>query len=123
MFGDIMFRQYFFGYKNYCETGDVLSKEERLLVDFWNYLGANTKFKNITLNCDFESITFESKNRTFKLEVNEDYTYSLSYYYNKLIVDNDKCKDYSTPSDIFESVVKGDFYTLRNWFKKRNYLK
>lgn len=120
MFGNFMY--YFNGFKNYCETGDVLNKEERLLVDFWNYLGDNTKFKNITLN-GFDSITFESKNRTFKLEVNDEYTYSLSYYYNALIVDNGKCKDYSTPDDIFETTIKGDFYKLRNWFKKRNYLK
>ena len=120
MFGN--FGYYFEGFKNFVETGDVLTKKERLLVDFWNYLGDNTKFKNITLNC-LDSITFESKNRTFKLEVEDDYTYSLSYYYNKLIVDNGKCKDYSTPNDIFKSIVKGDFYTLRNWFRKRNYLK
>lgn len=120
MFGN--FGYYLEGFKNFAETGDVLNKEERLLVDFWNYLGANTKFKNISLN-GFDSITFESKNRIFKLEVNDDFTYSLSYYYNYLIVDNGKCKDYSTPDDIYETTVKGDFYKLRNWLKKRNYLK
>ncbi len=112
MFGDIMFRQYFLGFKNYCETGDVLSKEERLLVDFWNYLGANTKFKNITLNCDFESVTFESKNRKFMLELTDDEEYNLTYIHH--------CEN---KYDKSAGVLTGDFYTLRNWFKKRNYLK
>ena len=113
---------YLEGFKNLVETGDVLSKKERLLLDWCNYLSDNTKFKNIVLN-EFNDITFESSNRNFKLEINDDYTFSLSYYYNKLIVDNGKCKDYSTPDDINENKISGNFYTLRNWFKKRNYLK
>ncbi len=113
---------YLEGFKNFVETGDVLSKKERMLLDWFNYLSDNTKFKNISLN-HFNDITFESGNRTFKLEVNDDHTYSLSYYYRKLYADNGKCKDYSTPDDVYETTVKGDFYTLRNWFKKRNYLK
>lgn len=116
------FREYYNGFKNFCETGDILSKKERMLLEWCDYLLDNTKFKNIMLN-RFNDITFESGNRTFKLEVNDDYTYSLSYYYKKLIADNGKCKDYSTSNDINESTVRGDFYTLRNWFKKRNYLK
>ena len=113
---------YIEGFKNLVETGDVLSKRERMLLEWWNYLGDNTKFKNVVLN-RFDNITFESSNRTFKLEINDDYTFSLSYYYKKLIVDNGKCKDYSTSEDINECIVSGDFYKLRNWFKKRNYLK
>ncbi len=113
---------YLEGFKNFAETGDVLSKKERIFVEWWNYLGDNTKFKNIVLH-HFTFITFESSNRTFKLEINNDYTFSLSYHYKKLIVDNGECKDYSTPDDINECIVSGDFYTLRNWFKKRNYLK
>ena len=116
------FGEYYNGFKNFCETGDILSKKERMLLEWCDYLLDNTKFKNIMLN-RFNDITFESGNRTFKLEVNDDYTYSLSYYYKKLIADNGKCKDYSTSNDINESTVRGDFYTLRNWFKKRNYLK
>jgi len=116
------FEYYLEGFKRFAETGDVLSKKERILLEWCNYLLDNTKFKNIVLN-RFNDITFESKNRTFRLEVNDDYTYSLSYYYRKLYADNGKCKDYSTPDDVYESTVKGDFYTLRNWFKKRNYLK
>lgn len=113
---------YIEGFKNLVETGDILSKRERMLLEWWNYLGDNTKFKNVVLN-HFTYITFESSNRTFKLEINDDYTFSVSYYYKKLIVDNGKCKDYSTSEDINECIVSGDFYTLRNWFKKRNYLK
>ena len=113
---------YLEGFRNFYETGDILSKKERMLLDWWNYLGDNTKFKNVVLN-RFTYITFESGNRTFKLEVNDDYTYSLSYCYKKLIADNGKCKDYSTSDDIDESTIRGDFYKLRNWFKKRNYLK
>ena len=116
------FSYYLEGFKNFVETGDVLSKKERMLLEWWNYLGDNTKFKNIVLNY-FNDITFKSSNRNFKLEINDDYTFSLSYYYNKLVVDSGKCKDYSTPNDLNESTVKGDFYQLRNWFKKRNYLK
>lgn len=113
---------YLEGFKRWAETGDVLSKKERMLLDWLAYIDDNTKFKNIYLN-HFNDITFESANRTFKLEINDDYTVSLSYYYKKLIVDNGKCKDYSTASDINENTIRGDFYTLRNWFKKRNYLK
>lgn len=116
------FTHYYNGFKNFNETGDVLSKRERMLLEWCNYLFDNTKFKNIVLNY-FNNITFESGNRNFKLEINDDYTVSLSYYYKKLVADNGKCKDYSTPNDINTSIVKGDFYTLRNWFKKRNYLK
>ena len=65
----------------------------------------------------------DTDNRKFKLEINKDDAVVLSYYYKKLIVDNGKCKDYSTPDDINENIIIGDFYTLRNWFKKRNYLK
>lgn len=116
------FMTYFFDFKRFAETGDILTKKERLLLEWCDYLSDNTKFKNIVLN-RFDNITFESSNRNFKLEINDDYTVSLSYCYNKLIANNGKCKDYSTPNDINESNVKGDFYTLRNWFKKRNYLK
>jgi len=116
------FKYYLEGFKRFAETGDVLTKRERILLEWYNYLSDNTKFKNIVLN-HFNDITFESGNRTFKLEINDDYTFSLSYYYKKLIVDNGKCKDYSTSEDINECIVSGDFYKLRNWFKKRNYLK
>ena len=116
------FNVYFHRFKNFYETGDVLTKKERILLGWWNYLGDNTKFKNVVLN-EFDNITFESGNRKFKLEINKDDAVVLSYYYKKLIVDNGKCKDYSTPDDINENVIIGDFYTLRNWFKKRNYLK
>ena len=116
------FGYYLDGFKNFVETGDVLTKKERMLLGWCNYLLANTKFKNIILN-QFNGITFKSSNRNFKLEINEDCTFSLSYYYNKLIVDNSNGKDYSTHSDINESIVNGDFYKLRSWFKKRNYLK
>ena len=117
-----MFTNYIEAFKNFVETGDVLSKKERMLLEWSNYLLDNTKFKNISLN-GLDNITFESGNRTFKLNINDDYTFSLSYYYKKLIVDNGKCKDYSTPNDINKSIVSGDFIALRNWFKKRNYLK
>lgn len=110
MFGNFM--DYYFGFKNFCETGDVLSKEERPLVDLWNYLGANTKFKNITLNCSFDSIIFESKNRLFQVDVNDDRTYYLTYMHRS-----------GNKYDRSEGQIFGDFYTLRNWFKKRNYLK
>ena len=109
-------------FKNFIETGSYLTKKEQMLIDWCNYLSYNTKFKKISVNY-LEHIIFESANRKFKLWVNDDYTVSLSYYYKKLIADNGKCKDYSTPNDINESTVKGDFYMLRNWFKKRNYLK
>ena len=112
------FGYYLDGFKNFVEAGDVLTKKERILLEWCNYLLANTKFKNIVLN-HFNDITFKSSNRNFKLEINEDRTFSLSYYYNKLIVD----KDYLTHRDINESIVSGDFYKLRSWFKKRNYLK
>jgi len=120
MFGNFISR--FNAFAQFAETGDVLTKRERLLLEWCNYLFDNTKFKNIVLN-HFNDITFESSNRNFKLEINDDYTFSLSYYYNKLVVNNSKCKDYSTPDDINESTIIGDFYQLRNWFKKRNYLK
>lgn len=116
------FIKYFNDFKRFVETGDVLTKKERMLLEWYDYLSDNTKFKNIVLNY-FNDITFESANRTFKLEVNEDYICSLSYYYKKLIADNGKCKDYSTSDDIYETTIKGDFYKLRSWFKKRNYLK
>lgn len=116
------FTVYFHRFKNFYETGDILTKKERILLEWWNYLGDNTKFKNIVLN-EFDNITFESGNRKFKLEINKDDAVVLSYYYKFLIVDNGKCKDYSTPDDINENIVVGDFYTLRKWFKKRNYLK
>lgn len=114
------FGYYFNGSKRFTDTDDALSKKERMLLEWCNYLLDNTKFKNIVLN-HFENITFESSNRTFKLEINDDYTFSLSYYYKKLTLVNGR--DYSTPDDIYESTIKGDFYKLRNWFKKRNYLK
>ena len=41
---------YLEGFKNFVETGDVLSKKERMLLDWFNYLSDNTKFKNISLN-------------------------------------------------------------------------
>jgi len=113
---------YLEGFKNFVENGDVFSKKERMLLEWCNYLSYHTKFKNIMLN-HFNDITFESSNRTFRLEINDDYTISLSYYYRKLYADNGKCKDYSTPDDVYETTIKGDFYTLRKWFKKRNYLK
>lgn len=116
------FMIYFNAFKRLVETGDILTKKERMLLEWCNYLFDNTKFKNIVLN-HFDNITFESSNRNFKLEINEDNTFSLSYYYRKLYADNGKCKDYSTPDDVYESTVKGDFYKLRDWFKKRNYLK
>lgn len=109
-------------FKNFIETGSYLTKKEQMLIDWCNYLSYNTKFKKISVNY-LEHITFESDNRKFKLEIDDNYTISLSYYYKKLIVDNGKFKDYSTPIDINGNTVKGDFYTLRNWFKKRNYLK
>lgn len=122
MLGFENFLYYLEGFKNLVETGDVLSKKERLLLEWCNYLSNNTKFKNIALN-NFNNVTFKSGNRAFKLEINEDYTVSLTYCYRFLVVDNGKCKDYSTSEDMNESTITGDFYKLRNWFKKRNYLK
>lgn len=104
------------------DSDDILTKRERIFFEWCNYLLDNTKFKKIVLNY-FNNITFESSNRNFKLEINDDYTYTLSYYYNKIFVNNGKCKDYSTSDDSNGSKVIGNFYTLRNWFKKRNYLK
>lgn len=110
------FGYYLDGFKNFVETGDVLAKKERMLLEWCDYLSVNTKFKKIVLNY-FNDITFKSSNRNFKLEINDDNTFSLSYHYN------DNGKDYSTHSDINESIISGDFYKLKNWFKKRNYLK
>lgn len=110
------FGYYLDGFKNFVETGDVLNKKERMLLEWCDYLSVNTKFKKIVLNY-FNDITFKSSNRNFRLEINNDSTFSLSYY------DTGDCKDYSTRSDINGSIVSGDFYKLRTWFKKRNYLK
>ena len=110
------FGYYLAGFKSFVETGDVLTKKERMLLEWCDYLLATTKFKKIALNY-FNDITFKSSNRNFKLEINDDNTFSLSYYYNG------NGKDYSTISDINKSIVSGDFYKLRSWFKKRNYLK
>lgn len=105
------FMTYFFDFKRFAETGDVLTKKERILLEWCNYLSNNTKFENIVLN-RFNDITFESNNRNFKLEVNDDYTYTLTYEHTSY--------RYAT---LYDGLVVGDFYKLRNWFKKRNYLK
>lgn len=89
--------------------GNGLSKKENKLLAWCNYLYDNTKFKNISLN-HFNNITFESKNRKFKLEINNNY-YILIY-------DSSLGNYYAG-----EDRIIGNFHTLRNWFKKRNYLK
>lgn len=95
--------------------GNGLSKKENQLLALCNYIADNTKFKKVSLN-HLHDITFESKNRRFRLEIIDDNTYYLVYKYhngNKYV--NSKDKDISS--------VIGDFYILRKWFKKRNYLK
>lgn len=102
---------YLEGFKNFYETGDVLSKKERMLLDWCNYLLDNTKFKNIVLN-RFNDITFESSNRLFQLEIDDNKLYKLTYIYRS-----------GNKYDNSKGQINGDFYNLRNWFKKRNYLK
>lgn len=92
-------------------TGNGLSNKENQLLTLWNYLGDNTKFKNIVME-ELSSITFESKNRKFELEVNDDHIYKLTYIYRS-----------GNKYDRSKGQIIGDFYTLRKWFKKRNYLK
>lgn len=104
------FVEYFNGFKNLMERGSVLSEDEEIIMSWWNYLGDETKFKNVTV-CELKYITFESPNRNFELEMIKKGIYKLSF--------NSKSKDYS----ISEGEIVGDFYTIRNWFKKRNYLK
>jgi len=109
-------------FKEFKSIGDMMTPEERLLFYWLDFLQNNTNFKHVSVNS--EDITFESENRKFKLKVNEDYSFELSYYYNKLVLYNsDRSNDYSTPDDINANAITGDFITLRNWFKKRNYLK
>lgn len=118
-----MLTNYVKTFKDFKSVGDTLLPEERLLFYWSDFLQNNTNFKHISVN-GCEDITFESGNRKFKLKVNEDYSFILSYYYNKLVLYNsDRSEDYSTPDDINTNTITGDFITLRNWFKKRNYLK
>jgi len=92
-------------------TGNGLSNKENLLLTWWNYLGDNTKFKNIVME-ELSFITFESNNRKFELEINGDHIYKLTYIYRS-----------ENKYDRSEGQIFGDFYQLRKWFKKRNYLK
>ena len=92
-------------------TGNGLSKRENQVVAWWNYLGDDTKFKNVVME-ELSYVTFESKNRKFKLEITGDHIYKLTYIYRS-----------ENKYDRSNGEIEGDFYTLRNWFKKRNYLK
>lgn len=105
------FTTYFNAFKRFAETGDVLTKRERMLLEWCNYLLDNTKFKNIVLN-HFNDITFESSNRLFQLEIDDNKLYKLTYIYRS-----------GNKYDSSKGQINGDFYKLRNWFKKRNYLK
>lgn len=92
-------------------TGNGLSNRENQVVAWWNYLGDDTKFKNVVME-ELSYITFESKNRKFKLEIADDHIYKLTYIYRS-----------GNKYDRSKGQINGDFYTLRDWFKKRNYLK
>jgi len=92
-------------------TGNGLSKRENQVIGWWNYLGDDTKFKNVVME-ELSYITFESKNRKFKLEITGEHIYKLTYTYRN-----------GNRYDRSNGEIEGDFYTLRSWFKKRNYLK
>ena len=92
-------------------TGNGLSNRENQVVAWWNYIGDDTKFKNVVME-ELSYVTFESKNRTFKLEITDNHIYKLTYIYRS-----------GNKYDRSKGQINGDFYTLRNWFKKRNYLK
>ena len=92
-------------------TGNGLSNRENQVVAWWNYIGDDTKFKNVVME-ELSYITFESKNREFKLEITDNHIYKLTYIYHS-----------GNKYDRSKGQINGDFYTLRSWFKKRNYLK
>ena len=92
-------------------TGNGLSNRENQVVAWWNYIGDDTKFKNVVME-ELSYVTFESKNRTFKLEITDNHIYKLTYIYRS-----------GNKYDRSKGQINGDFYTLRNLFKKRNYLK
>lgn len=92
-------------------TGNGLSNRENQVVAWWNYLGDDTKFKNVIME-ELSYITFESKNRKFELEITGDHIYKLTYIYRS-----------GNKYDRSKGQITGDFYKLRDWFKKRNYLK
>lgn len=92
-------------------TGNGLSNRENQVVGWWRYLGDDTKFKNVVME-ELSYVTFESKNRKFKLEITGDHIYQLTYIYRS-----------GNRYDRSKGQISGDFYELRNWFKKRNYLK
>jgi hypothetical protein len=92
-------------------TGNGLSNRENQVVGWWRYLGDDTKFKNVVME-ELSYVTFESKNRKFKLEITGDHIYKLTYIYRS-----------GNKYDRSKGEISGDFYTLRSWFKKRNYLK
>ena len=84
------------------------------VLNHWNmlkYLDDNTKFKNVVME-ELSSITFESKNRKFELEITDNHNYKLTYIYRS-----------GNKYDRSKGQIFGDFYKIRNWFKKRNYLK
>lgn len=97
-------------------TGDLdsgLSKREHLILNWANYIYEETKFKNIQINY-LNSVTFESSNRLYQLEIIDDTNkiYQLTYNYRN-----------GNKYDKIKGQIKGDFVFLRNWFKKRNYLR
>lgn len=123
------FGYYLEGFRNFVKTGDVLSKKERMLLEWCNYLLDNTKFKNIVLN-RFNNITFESKNRLFTMSLKESriakdhFDILLDYEFkpNRKFID----KQTDIASDFYKkgkSSIMFDYDSLMKWFKKRNYLK
>jgi hypothetical protein len=92
-------------------TGNGLSNRENQVVGWWRYLGDDTKFKNVVME-ELSYVTFESKNRIFKLEITDNHIYKLTYIYRS-----------GNKYDRSKGQISGDFYKLRDWFKKRNYLK
>ncbi len=110
MFGTFLDPDCFTNAINYIETGDVLSKNERLMLDISEYLFDHLKHKSVTLE-GLSVVGFKTPNREFSLEYLKD-KYYLSYT-------SREGSKYSHNEEGY--VVFDHFCDFVRWLRKRNY--
>jgi hypothetical protein len=96
-------------------TGNGLTKNENILLYLFDFIGDNTKFKAVELE-HLRELSFKSKNRCYTIWL-ENNKIKMTYFVD---LDSKYADAEKYANDTF---TFNNFYELKNWLKKRNYLK